>query len=74
MPQEDGSQLFSLRFGNRIRTDKEGCFQTGAVAIGIENEVDIQPDESGRVPTLAKITPTKEGMIDLGDLQVAPPR
>lgn len=46
--------------------------QTGPVAAGVESEVDIQPDESGRVSTLAKVTPTKEGLLDLGDLKVAP--
>lgn len=74
MTGQDGFALFSTRFGKRIRTDKDGYFETGPVATEVESEVTIQPDNSGMILNLAKVKPDKGGVLDLGELKTTPPR
>lgn len=66
----DGGTLYSTRFGKRIRTDKDGKFETGPIATNVESEVSLQLDQTGRTYTLVKITPTKAGTMDLGDVRL----
>ena len=68
-----GTVMYSDRFGNRLRTDKDGNFETGPVATNAQYRVTIEMDNSGRSYTLSTITPTKEGKIDLGDLKIERP-
>jgi len=73
MTTKDGGMLFTTSFGKRIRTDKDGYFETGPVATDVASEVTIQPDNTGVILNLARVKPEKGGLLDLGELKTAPP-